>query len=44
MGVSRSASCVIMFIMKKFKLGFKDALEFVKAKRPIVDPNDGFKS
>eukprot|EP00347_Sterkiella_histriomuscorum_P021041 403335488 len=42
MGVSRSASCVIMFIMKLFKLGFEDTLDFVKAKRHVVEPNEGF--
>jgi protein-tyrosine phosphatase len=42
MGVSRSASCVIMYIMKKFRVGYEDALEFVKSKRQIVEPNEGF--
>ncbi|CDW83258.1 mapk phosphatase 2 [Stylonychia lemnae] len=42
MGVSRSASCVIMYIMKMFKLGFEDTLEFTRAKRHVVDPNQGF--
>lgn len=42
MGVSRSASCVIMYVMKKFKLDFEDTLEFVKNKRHVVDPNEGF--
>ena len=42
MGVSRSASCVIMYIMKKFRIGFEDALEFVRTKRSIVEPNEGF--
>ena len=29
MGMSRSASCVIMYIMKKFKIGFEQVFEFV---------------
>ena len=28
--------------MKKFKLGFENTLDFVKLKRNIVDPNEGF--
>ena len=31
-----------MYVMKKFRLGFEDALEFVRSKRGVVDPNDGF--
>jgi protein-tyrosine phosphatase len=30
MGRSRSATCVIMYIMKRFGVPFDDALEFVK--------------
>ena len=41
-GVSRSATIVIVYIMWKKKMKFDDALNFVKNKRPIVDPNDGF--
>lgn len=44
MGVSRSAACVIMYLMKKFKLNYDNALEFVKSKRVVVDPNEGFVS
>ena len=43
MGVSRSASCVLMYLMKMFKVTFEQALEFVRERRSVVDPNDGFK-
>ena len=42
MGRSRSATCVIMYIMKRFGINFEDALEFVKQRREEVDPNEGF--
>jgi protein-tyrosine phosphatase len=42
MGRSRSATCVIMYIMKKFGIGYEDTLEFVKSRREVVDPNEGF--
>lgn len=42
MGVSRSASFVIMFIMKKYRVPFEDVLEFVRDRRNVVDPNEGF--
>lgn len=42
MGVSRSASCVIMYLMKKFGLGFEETLKFVQKRREKVDPNIGF--
>jgi hypothetical protein len=44
MGRSRSATCVIMYIMKRFGVSFEDALEFVKHRREDVDPNEGFLS
>jgi len=42
MGVSRSATMVIMFFMKKFNVPYSQALRFVKARREAVDPNPGF--
>mmetsp|Transcript_41966 Transcript_41966/g.30797 ORF Transcript_41966/g.30797 Transcript_41966/m.30797 type:complete len:95 (+) Transcript_41966:130-414(+) len=42
MGRSRSATCVIMYIMKRFGLSFEEALELVKMRREVVDPNEGF--
>ena len=42
-GMSRSATIVISYIMKKFPdMTWNKALRFVKSKRPIVSPNDGF--
>ena len=42
MGVSRSASCTIAFIMKEYEQSFKDTLHTTKAKRNCVKPNPGF--
>lgn len=41
-GISRSASFVIAYLMKKKKLGMQEALEFVKSRRPGIFPNSGF--
>lgn len=41
-GVSRSASIVIYFIMKTKDLSFGEALKYVRSKRSIVNPNQGF--
>ena len=42
-GISRSASIVIAYLMKKRQMGFQEAYTFVKAKRNRVEPNFGFK-
>ena len=42
-GPSRSATIVIAYLMWIEKMKFDDALNFVNSKRPIVDPNDGFR-
>jgi hypothetical protein len=42
MGISRSATIVIAYIMQKNKLSYNDAYKFVKEKRPQIDPNFGF--
>lgn len=42
MGMSRSATSVIMFIMRLFGMKLEDAFEFVKTQREATDPNDGF--
>ena len=41
-GVSRSASCVIAFLMKTQGMSFDDAFKFASARRPIIFPNMGF--
>lgn len=41
-GVSRSSSIVIAYIMYKYKLTLEEAFQYVKSKRPIIQPNPGF--
>jgi protein-tyrosine phosphatase len=42
-GVSRSASVVIAWLMRTNRMTFKEALDSVKGKRRIVNPNVGFR-
>ena len=42
-GRSRSATIVIAYIMWYKKISYEDAFNFVKERRTIVEPNDGFK-
>jgi hypothetical protein len=42
MGMSRSATMVIMYLMRKFELGWDIAFDIVKERREIIDPNEGF--
>jgi len=42
MGVSRSATIVIAYVMYHLKINVMDAINFVRQKRPIVNPNYGF--
>lgn len=42
MGMSRSATMVIMYLMRKFQIHWELAFSVVKARREIVDPNEGF--
>ena len=41
-GISRSASCVIAYLMRQQKHSFKEALATCVEKRPQVKPNKGF--
>ena len=41
-GQSRSASCLIAYLMQKRKMKFTEALSFAQQKRPSVMPNHGF--
>lgn len=41
-GKSRSGSFVIAWMMYKNNMSFKEALKYVKSKRPLVLPNKGF--
>ncbi|OAF67497.1 hypothetical protein A3Q56_04777 [Intoshia linei] len=42
MGISRSASTVIAYLMKYKSISMNEATEFVKNKRSIIQPNKGF--
>ncbi|QDS76527.1 hypothetical protein FKW77_005995 [Venturia effusa] len=42
MGKSRSATCVIAFLMSKYHISPQEALAQIKQSRPLVEPNDGF--
>jgi len=41
-GVSRSATIIIAYLIKKFQMTFEDALHYVQSSRPVVQPNLGF--
>lgn len=43
-GVSRSASLIIYFYMKKFNMTYNEAFNMVKKSRNIINPNESFKS
>lgn len=42
MGISRSASVVIAYVMKAYNWSLEKAFEFVKKKRNCIRPNPGF--
>ena len=42
MGVSRSATVVCAYLMKKLSLDPQSALEMIKKYRPLCTPNEGF--
>ncbi len=42
-GVSRSASIVIAYLMKEFNMSYDIAFSQLKACRPVIDPNNGFR-
>lgn len=41
-GVSRSATLVIAYMMKRYRLSLKEAEQLVRSKRPFINPNPGF--
>lgn len=41
-GVSRSATCVIAYLMQERQMQFEQAFSFVSKRRPVVFPNMGF--
>lgn len=44
MGISRSATIVLAYLMYKYRVPLNTAYEFVKARRPEINPNPGFMS
>lgn len=42
-GISRSTTITIAYLMKRKKKGWKEMWEYCKKKRPYCEPNDGFK-
>ena len=42
MGISRSATIVLAYLMYKYRVPLNTAYEFVKARRPEINPNPGF--
>nr|XP_019935853.1 PREDICTED: protein phosphatase Slingshot homolog 3-like [Paralichthys olivaceus]XP_019935861.1 PREDICTED: protein phosphatase Slingshot homolog 3-like [Paralichthys olivaceus] len=42
MGVSRSSSTVIAYLMKQYRWTLDTALAYVRDRRPIIQPNEGF--
>jgi protein-tyrosine phosphatase len=43
MGISRSSTIVIAYLMSRYGMTYKSALDFVKAIRPQIRPNRYFK-
>jgi protein-tyrosine phosphatase len=41
-GISRSSAVIIAYIMRRLGVNFENALAYVKAKRPKINPNEGF--
>jgi protein-tyrosine phosphatase len=41
-GISRSASVVIAYVIASENKSFEEAHRYVKEKRPLIKPNDGF--
>ena len=42
MGISRSTSFVIFYLMKENGWDYETCIDFIRQKRPIADPNYGF--
>lgn len=43
MGISRSATIVLYYLMRKFNLTYEEAFDYLSNKRNIVWPNRGFR-
>lgn len=44
MGKSRSATCVIAYLMQRYHITPTEALEQIRQSRPLCEPNEGFMS
>jgi protein-tyrosine phosphatase len=42
-GISRSPTIVIAYLIKKYSKNYTDIYNYIKEKREIIEPNDGFK-
>lgn len=42
LGKSRSASMILGFLMKEMKISLLEAYNYLKERRALIDPNDGF--
>ena len=42
MGMSRSSTLVILWLMHKHGMNLREATAFTRAKRPFINPNPGF--
>jgi protein-tyrosine phosphatase len=42
MGISRSSTMVIYYLMKRKNFKLKDAIDYVKRRRSFISPNKGF--
>ena len=42
LGISRSPSFVLAYLMKYYNFSFENSLKFLRKKRPQVNPNEGF--
>lgn len=41
-GISRSATIIISYLMKKYHLSYGDIIKNIRCARPIINPNSGF--
>ena len=44
MGISRSSSFVVFYLMKETGWDYETCIEFIRKKRPIANPNYGFEN
>ena len=42
MGKSRSATCVVAYLMQRYHITPREALEQIRQSRPLAEPNEGF--